>query len=200
MALVEVREVAELQANNDARQERVRRKARLLRPRWAPKEWHPVYEEVVLLALLGYSNTAIAEEKGFTVQHISNIINTPHAKIIKEITLKQMEKKRAESFEDRVAKMVDKGLSRMEETLNNDELAAKNPLGVFDRAMSLMKGVGKMKAEEQVVVNPVMAVSAEAMDRWTQAIERSKEERKALAAPTNSENFETTQTKELKSA
>ena len=35
------------------REERGVRRARIERPRWNPKEWHPVYEEVVMLDVLG---------------------------------------------------------------------------------------------------------------------------------------------------
>lgn len=150
---------------------RAARRARINNPRWEPKKWHPVYEEIVLLDCLGYSNKDIAEDKGFTAVHISNILNTPKAKMIRELLLKQMEKKREETIEQRLEKLADKAMDRAEKVITDDDLFAKNPLGVFDRAIIVMKGANKIKDQEEAkLIQNTMIVSDEAAIRLAKAM------------------------------
>lgn len=166
---VEVSSVPELENN------RARRAARINRPKWAPKQWHPVYEEVVLLDALGYKNKVIAEMKGFTPEHVSNILNTPQAKVIKQIVIKRMEQKREETIDQRLENVTNRAMARIEEAMNNDELAAKNPLGVFDRAIVVLKATNKIKDAPQTVNNNTMIVSDEAMAQLQKAVSLSDE-------------------------
>ena len=183
--MVEAELVPELEEN------RARRSARINRPRWNPKQWHPVYEEVVLLDSLGYKNTSIAEMKGFTPQHISNILNTPQAKIIKQLILKRMEQKRDETVEQRLEKITNRAMSRIEETINNDELAMKNPLGVFDRAITVLKATNKIKDAPAIVNdNRTLIVTDAQMDKLDRAIKLSDEARQLNSGLKPAEGFE----------
>lgn len=173
--LVEAPIVPELEEN------RVRRAARINRPKWEPKVWHPVYEEIVLLDIMGYKNTVIAEMKGFTVVHVSNILNTPQAKIIRQLTLKRMEQKREETIEQRLERLTHDAMARVEDTIRNDDLAAKNPLGLFDRAITVLKATNKIKEVAPTVNNNTMIVSDEALDKLMRAVKQS-DEAKALHA------------------
>lgn len=165
--LVEVQGVPELEEN------RARRAARINRPKWEPKKWHPVYEEIVLLDCLGYKGVVIAEMKGLTPQHVSNVLNTPQAKMIREITIKRMQQKRELTIEQRLEAVTDRAMSRIEEVVNNDELAAKNPLGLFDRAITVLKATNKIKEAPTGPVTNNMIVSDAAMDKLLKAVEKS---------------------------
>lgn len=168
--MVEAHVVPELEEN------RARRAARINRPKWSPKQWHPVYEEVVLLDMLGYKNIVIAEMKGFTKEHISNILNTPQAKLIKELTVKRMEKKREETIEQRLDRLANKAMERLEETINNDELAAKNPLGLFDRAITVLKSTNNIKEQPTSVDNSRTIIVTDAqMEKLNRAMALSDE-------------------------
>lgn len=168
--LVEASVVPELEDN------RARRSARINRPRWNPKQWHPVYEEIVLLDSLGYKNIAIAEMKGFTKEHISNILCTPQAKLIKQLILARMEKKRDETIDQRLERIAEKAMSRVEETINNDELAAKNPLGLFDRAITVLKATNKIKEQPTAVDNSrTIIVTDTQMEKLNRAMQLSDE-------------------------
>lgn len=184
-----------LDSNDDVLAEnRERRRARIHRPRWEPKKWHPVYEEIVLLDALGYKNTEIAKEKGFTTVHISNILCTEQAKMLKEILVKRLRKKGVETFEQRLERYADKAMDRIEEVLENDEYAAKNPGGIFDRAITMLKATGKVKEPEKDGVRErVLMVPAEMMEGLRRAIELSDEARRLnrLAAP-GAESIDTT--------
>lgn len=146
---------------DDFEENAARRRARINRPRWEPKAWHPVYEEIVLLDALGYKNTEIAEMKGFTVVHISNVLRTQQAKTLKEILVARLRTKGAETFEQRIERYAHKALDRIDEVMHNDEYAAKNPGGIFDRAITLLKVSGKVKDPEEEKKTPPMMVPIE---------------------------------------
>lgn len=167
------------------------RKARLNKPRWEPKRWHPVYEEVVLMDALGYSNIEIAADKGFTVVHISNILCTPQARMIKQLIIGQIEKKRVLTIDGKLNKMAEKAVGRMEEVLDDDQFATKNPGGMFDRALKLLQVTGKVKDPEVGIVRDrTLVIPSDVFARFTDAMMQSKEERKELNAGTG-ENFVT---------
>lgn len=154
------------------------RKARITRPRWNPKEWHPVYEEVVLLDCLGYARTIIAAEKGFTEEHITNILKTDHARLIREVFRRKLEVKVDQTIDQRFETIAHKAMKRVEEVMNNDTLAEKNPLGLFDRAIVLLKAAGKIKDEPKQITNNTLIVSDEQMDKLTKGIAVSDEARR----------------------
>lgn len=166
------------------------RRARLNRPRWEPKVWHPVYEEIVLLSALGYSNLDIAADKGLTPVHISNILCTPQAKMIMRLVIGQYEKKRELTIDQRLNAIAEKAVGRVEEVIGNDAYAAKNPGGMFDRALSLLKATNKVKEPDAIVQRSTLVIPSEVFERFTVAMERSQRERRELAAPLG-ENFVT---------
>lgn len=162
--------------------DRPRRNARLNNPRWSPQKWHPVYEEIVLLSALGYSNIDIAKDKGFTVVHISNILNTPQAKVLMRLALAQIEAKRVQTIDARLNKIAERAIERVEETLDNDVYATKNPGGMFDRALKLLQVTGRVKDPDAVAAQRTntLVVPSDLFEKFTQAMERSRTERKEL--------------------
>lgn len=167
-------QVAPAPALDQMKDNEVRRRARLNRPRWVPGRWHPVYEEIVLLSVMGYSNITIAEMKGFTKEHISNVINTPQARLIIDLTLKQMEKKRVLSIDQRIEKITNRAMDRLEEVIENDAYAVKNPGGMFDRALSMLKVSGKVKEPvADLNVHHKLSVPAGMMEKLRKGIEAS---------------------------
>lgn len=158
---------------------RVRRAARLRRPKWNPKKWHPVYEDIVLQSCLGFSNIEIAKDRGYTPQHISNILNTPQATIIRTQLIKQIERKRSESIEARLEKLAYKAMDRIEDVMMNDEFANKEKLGIFDRSITVLKSVGKIKPEGGMTVNNnTMIISDEGLKRIEAAFKLSSDAEK----------------------
>lgn len=145
------------------KENQVRRRARILRPKWNPKQWHPVYEEVVLMDCLGLARKDIALEKGFTEQHITNICGTPQAKIIRELFRKRMAQKYEGTIEDRLERITHKAMSRIEDVINDDKIAEKNPLGLFDRAITVLKSTNKIREAPPTVVEKQLVVTDEQM-------------------------------------
>lgn len=167
-----------LEENRKEREERVKRVATCRTPRWNPKKWHPVYEEVVLLDCLGYKGKDIARLKGFTPQHVSCILNTSQAKMIRKLVLARMEKKREETVEERLERITAKAMDRVEEVMANDTYAEKNPGGIFDRALGVLKAAGKVKQESAGPTNNNLIVSDDQWKMLTEGIKRSDEARR----------------------
>jgi len=162
---------------NELEENQVRRQARINRPRWEPKKWHPVYEEVVLLSALGYSNIDIAKQKGFTTVHVSNILCTQQAKTLMEMISIRLRHKTGESMEDRLERYAEKAMQRVEEVLNDDEYAMRSPGGIFDRAITVLKVTNKVKSEGSTTVNNNLVVPVEAMLELKKGMELSDKAR-----------------------
>lgn len=149
------------------------RPAQLRRPRWNPKQWHAMYEEVVMMDQMGYKNIEIARLKGITVQHVSNILCTEQAGILKEFVQQRMRNSVETTFEARIERLNEKSISRMEEVLDNDEYAEKNPGGIFDRSLKLLQATKKVSKTEGDDVTNVVMVPAAAMTAMVDALATS---------------------------
>lgn len=148
------------------------RPAQLRRPKWNPKRWHPVYEEVVMMDCMGYRNIEIARLKGLTVQHISNIITSEKGKILREYIVQKQRAHIEDTFEARVEALNEKSLKRMTEVLDNDEYAEKNPGGIFDRSLRLLQATKKVAKTDDQTTNVIM-IPAAAMAQMTDALKAS---------------------------
>jgi len=150
------------------------RPAQLRKPHWNPKRWHPVYEEVVLMDLMGYKNIEIARLKGFTVQHISNILQTEQASRLRELAIARQRALGTQTFEMRLERATERAMNRIESVLENDEYAEKNPGGIFDRSLKLLQSTKKVgKTDGTDVVNNVMVVPASSIAQMKEALAES---------------------------
>lgn len=120
---------------------------RLLRPpeKWKPKRWRPEYEVIVSLSNTGMSHQAVADRffelsgTRYTVQHISNIVNTPEAKAFSEQCIAKIRGDFQETVSDRIAKAQQRALDRIENVLNNDDIFEASPFAVVDRSLRLLQ-------------------------------------------------------------
>jgi len=151
---------------DDMKENRTNRRARITRPRWNPKEWHPIYEEVVLLDCMGYKRSEIALRMGFTEMHVTNILKTEQAGIVRKLVIARINGKAMRTIEQRLETVTEKAMQRVEDIMNDDKLAEKNPLGIFDRAITLLKGTRKIQPEDTGThINRALIVSEHQFDR-----------------------------------
>jgi len=143
------------------------RRSRINRPRWNPKQWHPVYEEVVLLDTMGYKRTEIAAMKGFTPAHITNICKSKEAEVIRSLVINKLRNKVLDkgerTIEERMDAVASKAVGRIEAVIENDELAEKSPFAVFDRSMNYLRSVGKVKDPDKNDTTRPLMIPAESM-------------------------------------
>lgn len=165
------------------RENEVTRRARITRPRWNPKEWHPIYEEVVLLDCMGYKRSEIGARMGFSEMHVTNILKTPQAAIVRKLVIARINNKAMQTIEQRLETVTEKAMTRVEEVINDDELAKKNPLGIFDRAITLLKGTRKIQPEESGThIQKALIVSEQQFDKLLKGTALADEARRLHAA------------------
>ena len=69
--------------------------------KWVPKEWTPVYEQIVSLDCMGVPQKKIAEQFNMTNVMVSKICCTPQAKIIRRAVLESLAEKNKVFQEER---------------------------------------------------------------------------------------------------
>jgi hypothetical protein len=107
------------------------------RPKWTPKTWKPVYQEVVTYHVMGFTNIEIADATGFTKYHIGLILGCPHALAQIEKVTERLAKIKLGKMQSKIQEMTDLALERVQEVLQNDELAIDQPFAMYDRAIKL---------------------------------------------------------------
>jgi hypothetical protein len=113
--------------------------------KWSPKRWEPMYDEMVLMSCLGKSNVDIARRFGYTKEHISVILNTKQAQVTKRLILSKLQETVAQTLDQRLAAIKDAALTRITQVLKNDQLMETAPMAVFDRSVTVLKGVGVLR-------------------------------------------------------
>lgn len=112
---------------------------------WTPKAWRPEYERIVGLSCAGLSNKMIAQEVGFTPVHVSNILNLDQAEAIRQVVLKRMREGTTDELPQQMTKLAKKALMRVQDVLDDDELAVNHPFQMMDRSLRVLEGTNNLK-------------------------------------------------------
>ena len=147
---------------------------------WTPKKWHPVYEEIVLLACLGKTNIELAEKFHYTTVHISNILRTPQAAILRRLVLDKLHEQTVSAIPERLEAIADKTVSRIQQAVDDDEMYARHPFAVIDRGLRVIQGLGYLKDSSERTTRVIF--TTDAADSLREALEKSREA-KLLNAP-----------------
>jgi hypothetical protein len=126
--------------------------------RWIPREWLPVYAQVVIMDISGISNTDIAKDVGFTKEHISNILNTPQAALMRREVYEKLQEKALETIPRRLEAAAVKASERILTLLNDDTRFEDSPFAVVDRGMQVLKGLNHLAGEAKSSINVDKAV------------------------------------------
>lgn len=118
--------------------------------KWVPKKWEPVYESIVALSCTGLSNEEVGKRFGYGKQQVSNILNTPQAKKLKEIINERIRAANTNTITERMDSMANKAMKHIEFVLDRPTEDFKNPLAIFDRSLAFLKGAGIAKADTSV--------------------------------------------------
>src|SRR5258706_9458579 len=128
---------------------RVRAPAVSNKKKWVPAKWESLFDEWVLRSVLGASNNDIAEKYHYSRQHVSAVLNTPQAKLLRRQLHDNLRKSIELKTEERIAHLQDKALLRMTQLVDDDDLAAAQPFAMFDRSVVILKGTGVLKSDEK---------------------------------------------------
>ena len=113
------------------------RPARLVK--WVPKEWTPIYEEIVSLDCMGVPQKKIAEQFKMTNVMVSKICSTPQAKIFRRKVLEVLAERNKEFQKDRFERVQVRAMERISSVLEDDNLFLADPFSVVDRAFKLLE-------------------------------------------------------------
>lgn len=150
-----------------------------LKNRWIPKSWEPLYEQMTLLSAAGVTNLELASRFKYTPQQVSNILNTPQAKIIKKMLTDKLRSEMKATFETQTTELADVALENVSTVLKDKALLEKNPFAMMRASMEFMKGVGKLEGDKPAggmnVQNNNFIMSDKAAERMAEALARSVE-------------------------
>ena len=113
------------------------RPARLVK--WVPKEWTPIYEEIVSLDCMGMAQKEIAEKFKMTPVMVSKICCTPQAKIFRRKVLEILAERNKVFQEDRFERTQVQAMERISSFMEDDALFASDPFAVVDKAFKLLE-------------------------------------------------------------
>ena len=117
--------------------------------RWEPKQWLPVYEAIVALSCTGLSNDEVGKRFGYGKQQVSNILNTPQGKKLKELIANRIREMNLLTLEDRMAFMQKNALGNVDKVLADEDgtIMQRAPLALFDRSLAFLKSSGALKGD-----------------------------------------------------
>ena len=144
--------------------------------KWDPKEWHPVYEQVVALSAAGWSNERVGNMVGLGKQQVSNILTSPKGKQKLQEYISTVANGAEKSLTARLSRIAEVTVTRVEDYFSNDELYMKAPGAMTDRSLKFLKGIGQLRDETAApITNNItfkdaqIAVLASAMSRSREA-------------------------------
>lgn len=111
--------------------------------RWEPKEWLPIYEAIVALSCTGLSNEEVGKRFGYGKQQVSNILNTPQGKKLKQVIRNRVNDANIQTIAQRVANLQDNALKRVETIINDedmfDNMSTAAKMIIFDKSLAVLK-------------------------------------------------------------
>lgn len=116
--------------------------------RWIPKKWTPVYEEIVALSCAGKTNKELAEQFGYAEMHVSLILTSPQAAILRKQILDELHKRAIDGIPRRMEAIALKSVERLQALLNDDDKFEESPFQVVDRGLKVLLGTGHLKRDD----------------------------------------------------
>lgn len=146
--------------------------------RWQPKKWEPLYDSMVALSCTGLSNKAIADRFNYTPQQVCNILTSTQGKLIKTLVSKFIQEELRKSVTEKLAATERRAHDIVAVVLNDNELLAKNPLAMYDRAVKFLEGRGKLEdpaAKKQNVIERTFVVPSDIAAKLVEGMHKSNE-------------------------
>lgn len=110
------------------------------------RNWEEWMTRAVILHASGVSIPELRVMFGKSDDHLRNIMRTDQAKeLLRTIQAKAL-KSAVVDAEVRIASIQEKALRRMDDFLDNDEIAEKNPFAFFDASRKAVETVSRLKA------------------------------------------------------
>lgn len=103
---------------------------------WQPKKWNFEYETILLMHICGKSEAEISEVNDYSVGQINNILNSELCKQRKEQLIQKLG---VVEVMDKYKRIMEMGLKRMKEFIEDDGHFEKTPLAAIDRGIKIFE-------------------------------------------------------------
>lgn len=113
--------------------------------KWQPKNWKPLYEQMVALDVAGKSNVEIGLLFGYTPQQVSNILTCDKAIEVKFAIIKRIRNRVGTAVGDKLAAIQSKTIERTYNLLHDDELNKNSPIAIIKTGLLVGKATGQFK-------------------------------------------------------
>lgn len=154
---------------------------------YTPKRWHPWMDSLVLAKIAGATNEELAEKYEISIVHVSNILSTTQAQELIDKVRSELIAQ-SSTVSDRLSKIRELSLKRIEEVLANDSLATNSPLSFVDRALRFFEMASenvkdKPAAGNTIINGNVLVANSDYVERIGKGLELSNQiaERKVQA-------------------
>jgi len=124
------------------------------------------------------SNTELGVMFGFTPQHISNILSTPQASLVRRRALETLREKVDGGLPKRLSDLADKATQRVAQIMYDDAVFERSPFAVVDRALRVLAGVGRLRNAEEArgdTTNNVLVLTGESANDIRDGLRKSRE-------------------------
>lgn len=152
--------------------------------RWRPKEWLPIYEQIVVLSIAGRSNKDLASMFAYTEQHVCNILHTPEASLVRGLVLEKMRERAVEGIPAKLEATATKAAERIHDAIHDDELFEKSPFAIVDRSFRVLEAAGHIKSGDKPLGPLNVYSGGKAFILTEAAAERIRDTVKMLQEPT----------------
>ena len=127
--------------------------------RWRPLKWRPEYDRVAAYSACGKSNIWIAQQLGFTPQHVSNLLQMPEAVALIDKIQKKFQESAIESIPNVMLELAEQSVRRLKSVMFNDDLFERNPFAIVDRGLDILKGIGHLRGGGNGALQPSSAIT-----------------------------------------
>lgn len=148
--------------------------------RWVPKTWEVWMTEVVMLSTNNVPNTDLAVKYNVTPQHISNIINTPQAALIRRQLLDALQERVSQTTAKRLESIATKTVERLDKLIHNDTKFEESPFAIIDRGLKVMEGIGKLQRRDAggIKVDKAIILSGQHSSELLEGMREAREVKK----------------------
>jgi hypothetical protein len=146
--------------------------------RWIPRRWEENYTQIVILASLGLkSNTQLGIQFNFTPQHISNILNSPQASVIRKQIHETVVGTVSKDVPASLNAMAATALERLKTIIENPALVETKTEFIASLSLKLLAASGQVKDDSVSPINVGKAIIFTATDAeaMREAIRKSNE-------------------------
>jgi len=147
--------------------------------KWAPKTWRPIYDQMIIMHIMGSKQTDIAEKLERTVVNVNNVLNCPQAQLIIKLLRDNVLKDAQATIGENIEASASKAAERMRAYIHDDGAYEKNPGAMVDRGLKILSAMGHTKTGEGSghginVGGNAFFVDGDGMDKLVKALEDSK--------------------------